>query len=91
MSRESLVIVCGLLIAFAPRFGISGVWKQWIIFGLGMLIVVLGYSLRRSAFFRSIEDSGEHRADNFVEQRHLKVEHNPQHGTLRDETEYPAV
>jgi hypothetical protein len=46
-------------------------WKEWIILGSGLSLIAIGYSLRRSAFFRSIEVSpGEHRAEAFVEHTH---------------------
>lgn len=71
MSRESLVLILGVIVAGVPYIGVPTEWKEWIILGAGLLLIAIGYSLRRSAFFRSIEVApGEHRGDAFVEHSH---------------------
>lgn len=71
MSRESLVLILGIVVVAVPHMGVPTEWKEWIILGAGLLLVAIGYSLRRSAFFRSIEVApGEHRGDAFVEHAH---------------------
>jgi hypothetical protein len=68
MSRESLVIIIGISILALWYSGIPASWKELAIPASGMLLIILGYSLRRSAFFRSIEViPGERRSDAFVE------------------------
>ncbi len=68
MSRESLVLFFGILVSAVSYLGIPSEWKEWVILGSGIVLIILGYSLRRSAFFRSIEVApGERRADAFVE------------------------
>jgi hypothetical protein len=68
MSRESLVLILGLIVTSVTHLGVPSVWKEWITFSAGVLLVALGYSLRRAAFFRSIEvRPGERRAEAFVE------------------------
>lgn len=68
MSQESLVLVMGILVFLTPYLGISNSWKRWVFIVLGALITVVGYRLRRAAYFRSIETTpGERRADAFVE------------------------
>lgn len=68
MSRESLVLIFGIIVSVISYVGIPSEWKEWAISGSGVILIILGYSLRRSAFFRSIEVApGERRADAFVE------------------------
>lgn len=68
MSRESFVFILGLFIFLTPFLGIPGTWKEWVYIGGGVLVMGLGYSLRRSAFIRSLEDDGGgRRGDAFVE------------------------
>ena len=68
MSKESLVILVGLLVFFTPSLGIPEDWKQYILLGSGVFLMLLGYVLRRAAYFRSIDrGDGEWAADSFVE------------------------
>lgn len=68
MSRESLVLVIGLLLIFVPVIGVPAEWKQYVIIGMGILLVILGYSLRRSSYLRRIDrGGGESGSDSFTE------------------------
>jgi uncharacterized membrane protein len=68
MSREGIVVVSGVLLTIVPYLGVPTDWKKTITLILGVFLIVIGYSLRRSAFLRSIEThTGERRADAFVE------------------------
>ncbi len=68
MSRESFVFLFGFVVFFTPFLGIPRDWKEWILIGSGVILMFLGYKLRRAAFLRSImSESGEHRSDVFVE------------------------
>ena len=68
MSRESLVLITGIIVVALPYLGLPSEWKQYAFVGFGIFLIALGYSLRRSAFFRSIETTpGERRAEAFVE------------------------
>lgn len=70
MSSESFVFVAGLLVLIVPFLGIPNAYDRWIFLALGFGIAAVGYRLRRSAYFRSIETPhGERRADAFVESR----------------------
>lgn len=70
MSKESLVFTLGVIVALTPLAGIPDDWKQKIFIGAGIVLVVLGYQLRRAAFLRSIETPhGERRSDAFVESK----------------------
>lgn len=77
MSRETLIFVIGFLLIVIPFLGIPIVWKEYVLAGLGVLVFILGYQLRRSAYARSIErESGERVGDAFVErvpQQHVDV------------------
>lgn len=68
MSKETLVFVLGTLVFFVPFVGFPNEWKDWFLMGAGILLIVSGYTLRRKAFFQSLEqENGERRADVFVE------------------------
>ena len=68
MSRESLVILAGIITVATPYLGLPSEWKGWVFLVTGIILIILGYSLRRSAFFRSIEViPGERRSEAFVE------------------------
>lgn len=72
MSRESFVFLIGFIVFFTPFLGIPHEWKWWIVMASGVLVMFLGYKLRRAAFLRSItHESGEHRSEAFVE--HVKT------------------
>lgn len=74
MSRESLVLFFGIVVTVISYLGVPSVWKERIIIGSGIILMILGYSLRRAAFFRSIEVApGERRAEAFVEHDVPKV------------------
>ena len=68
MSKETLVFVLGLFVFMTPFFGFPREWKEWLLIGIGIILMVVGYALRRNAFFQSLEqEGGERRADVFVE------------------------
>lgn len=68
MSRESLVLLCGIIVALLPFSGFPLIWKQYTLLGLGVFLVLIGYSLRRSAYWRKIDrGNGERGTDSFRE------------------------
>lgn len=68
MSRESLVILLGLMVIFLPSFGVPNDWKVMVQVGAGALLVLVGYSLRRSMYLRTIDrGNGERGTDAFLE------------------------
>lgn len=74
MSRESFVFLLGFVVFFVPFLGIPREWKEWILITIGVLLMFVGYKLRRAAFLRSImHESGEHRGEAFVEHAHTVV------------------
>lgn len=71
MTRESVVFVLGVLVIILPHLGIPAQWKLYGLTGAGVLLMIIGYNLRRAAYLRSIEHTeGERRADSFVEHVH---------------------
>lgn len=70
MSRESLIILSGIIIIFTPHLGVPSEWKIYIYAVTGACLLVIGYSLRRSAFRRRLERSErEHGTDSFLESK----------------------
>lgn len=68
MSKETLVFISGVLVCLSPFIGISREHKTWLLIGIGIVLMIIGYRLRRLAFLRSLDDGGgERRADVFVE------------------------
>lgn len=68
MKRETLVFFLGLVILLMPFMGIPSAWKQLAYAGVGLVLILLGYQLRRAAYVRSIErDNGERATDAYVE------------------------
>ena len=55
MSRESLVLLLGCLVFFVPSLGIPEDWKDYLLVGSGMLLILLGFLLRRSSYLRKIK------------------------------------
>lgn len=72
MSQESLIFFLGLLVFITPLLGIPYEWKVWTCMTLGVLLLILGYRLRRAAYLRSLETTqGERQGDAFVESHTL--------------------
>ncbi len=68
MSRESLVFLLGIVVFAAPLIGVPPSWKDYALIAIGALLVALGFSLRRSAYYRRIDrGNGELGTDSFVE------------------------
>lgn len=68
MSKESFIILLGIVVFFTPSLGIPEEWKQYILLASGVFLMLLGYVLRRKAYLRSIDrGDGERGADSFLE------------------------
>ena len=80
MTRESFIFLLGIIVLVTPLLGIPGEWKNYITIGAGVCIVIVGYGLRRSAYFRSIEEqNGERRTEMFVENSEPEHTHGQKH------------
>ncbi len=68
MSKEALIMVIGILVFFTSIAGIPSDWKEYIFKFSGVVLVIVGYILRRAAYLRSIDrGNGERGGDSFVE------------------------
>ncbi|MEX0917661.1 MAG: hypothetical protein WDZ93_00740 [Candidatus Paceibacterota bacterium] len=68
MSRESFVLLLGIVVFFMPWLGIPDLWKAYGLTAAGTLLFATGYLLRRAAYLRRIElGNGERGTDSFVE------------------------
>lgn len=68
MSKETIVFIFGILLTIIPFLGIPLLWRQYTIFGVGILLIIIGYALRRRAFLNRIDKgNGERGTDSFVE------------------------
>ena len=68
MSRESLVFTLGLVVFIVTFLGIPNDWKRLVFAIASVVLMYVGYSLRRSVFMRSFENErGEKMSDAFVE------------------------
>lgn len=68
MSKGTLTFLLGILLIVLPYLGIPSVWKQYAYVGLGIILILLGYALRRAQYFREIDrGNGERGSDTFVE------------------------
>jgi len=68
MRKGSLVFFIGLLLVILPYLGIPSLWKQYLTIGAGVVLIFLGYIIRRQQFLSSLENNrGERVGDTFVE------------------------
>ena len=63
-----MAFLLGILLILLPYLGIPSVWKQYTYVALGIILVLLGYALRRAQYFHEIDNgNGERGGDTFVE------------------------
>lgn len=68
MTKGTVIFLLGLLIMLVPSFGIPALWKQLLSVAIGIILIAIGYSLRRSQYLATLEHDGVVRsADTFVE------------------------
>jgi hypothetical protein len=68
MSKETLVFISGILMTIVPFLGIPEAWRQYTIFGLGALLILIGYFLRRNLYLQRLDKgNGERGSDTFIE------------------------
>ena len=86
MSRESLVLLLGIITFMLPLIGVTPVWKEYGQIIIGVLLVFVGFSLRRSSYYRKITRSnGEIGTDSFAESQ---PEHDRSHSEQATLLEY---
>ena len=68
MTKETLVFILGILLTIIPFLGVPETWRQYGVFGAGVILILIGYVLRRSVYLKSIDKGdGERGTDSFVE------------------------
>lgn len=68
MSKETIVFFSGLLLMIVPFLGLPEAWRQYTIAGIGLILTLIGYWLRRAVYLARIDrGNGERGADSFVE------------------------
>lgn len=68
MSKPTLVFLFGILLTVAPFLGVPEWWRQYLIAGIGVLLIFIGYALRRERFLVDLErGDGERGTDSFIE------------------------
>jgi uncharacterized protein (DUF58 family) len=68
MSKETFIFIAGILLTIIPFLGVPLMWRQYVIFGIGVLLIFIGYVLRRKVFLERIDmGDGERGTDSFVE------------------------
>ena len=50
MSRESLIVLMGIILFVLPSLGVPESWKFYGTTGAGLLLIVVGYSLRHTVY-----------------------------------------
>lgn len=74
MSKESIVFTLGILLLIIPNLGIPESWKFYFFIVAGVLLVFIGYGLRRASYLRSIKkENGESGTDSFVEHNGTRI------------------
>ncbi|MEK7639448.1 MAG: hypothetical protein AAB388_04780 [Patescibacteria group bacterium] len=75
MSRETTVFLLGMLLTIVPFLGIPLLWRQYLIVGIGIVLVLVGYALRRKVFLSRIDKgNGERGTDSFTETTNAHVD-----------------
>ena len=68
MSKETFVFIAGLLLILTPYLGIPETWTRIFIVVMGIVLVIVGYSLRRAVYLSRLDrGNGERGNDSFVE------------------------
>lgn len=68
MKSGTLVFFFGLLLVLLPYLGIPSLWKQYSYLSIGILMILVGYVIRRRQFLEEIDyGNGERGTDTFVE------------------------
>lgn len=68
MSKGTLIFIFGIALMLIPSLGIPLLWKQYILSGMGLLLLLIGYMVRREDYFRTLEsEGGVHTEETFVE------------------------
>lgn len=68
MTKETLVFFSGILLTLIPFLGFPEAWRQYAVAAVGILLIIVGYILRRVVYLAQIDKgNGERGTDSFVE------------------------
>jgi hypothetical protein len=68
MSKGTFVFLLGIMLILIPYLGIPSSWKQYAYVGLGCILLLVGYALRRAQYLQEIDfGNGERGGETFVE------------------------
>jgi hypothetical protein len=68
MSKETFVFIAGILLTIVPFLGVPESWRQYTIGGIGLILILVGYFLRRRLYYNRLDKgNGERGADTFIE------------------------
>jgi uncharacterized membrane protein len=68
MTKGTAIFLLGLLVIILPALGVPMAWKQIALVVMGIIMIGIGYSLRRSQYLATLEHDGVVRtAETFVE------------------------
>lgn len=68
MSKETIVFMAGVALTITPFLGVPESWRTGLVVGIGVVLVFLGYALRRVAYLETIDKgNGERGTNAFVE------------------------
>lgn len=80
MSKETFVVILGAIVFFSSFLGLPSEYKEWLLIVCGVLLIAVGYRLRRNEFLKSLEhESGERRGHTFVESSSTPETNTPVH------------
>lgn len=68
MTKETLVFLFGILLIIIPFLGIPEEWRYYAVTVMGVILMFIGYELRRRTYLSRIDKgNGERGNDSFVE------------------------
>jgi len=68
MTKGTAVFFLGLILLVVPSLGIPYWWKQVMLIAIGVLLLGIGYALRRSQYLHTLDyDAGVRTSETFVE------------------------
>jgi hypothetical protein len=68
MSKETLVFISGILLTIVPFLGVPESWRQYAILALGVILILIGYFLRRNLYLSKLDrGNGERGSETFIE------------------------
>jgi phosphotransferase system glucose/maltose/N-acetylglucosamine-specific IIC component len=68
MTKETFVFFSGIFLTLVPFLGLPEAWRQYAVAVVGILLIIVGYVLRRVVYLARIDKgNGERGTDSFVE------------------------